>query len=116
MLKEIPLLHFLSLALLVSRLAPQPDTHKSHPPGNCNPYTSNPDPTSTDLPAAWPFVVSEMSDRYFPLYIHVGKEWSLIIDAERKYAMLIWKLERSAEDCAVGCLRNGYKIETMIGR
>ena len=77
-----PLLHFLPLALLVSRLTPQPNTHKGHPPGNCNPYTSNPDPASTDLPAAWPFVVSKMSDRYFPLDIHVGKERPLVVDAK----------------------------------
>ena len=110
------LLHFLSLALLVSWLAPQPDTYKSHPPGNRNPHTSNPDPTCTDLPAARPFVVSKMSDRYFPLYVHVGKEWSLIVDAERKDTMLIWKLEGAAEYSAVGCLRYRHKFETMIGR
>ena len=109
-------MHFLSLALLVGRLAPQPDTHESHPTGNCNPYTSNPDPTSTNLPAAWPFIVSEMSDSHFPLYIHIGEEWPLVIDAKRKDAMLIWKLEGTAEDGAVRCLRNGYKIKTMIGR
>ena len=101
------LLHFLSFALLVGRLAPQPDTHKSHPPRDCNPNTGNPDPTCTDLPAAWPFVVSEMSHRYFPLYIHVGEKRSLIVDAERKDAMLVWKLEGTAEDGAIGCLRNG---------
>ena len=109
-------MHFLPLALLVGRLAPQPDTHKSHPTGNCNPYTCNPDPTSTDLPATWPFVVSEMSDRYFPLYVHVGEEWSLVIDAERKDAMLVWKLEGTAKNSAIRCLRNGYEIETVIRR
>ena len=60
--------------------------------------------------------MSEMSNRYFPLYIHIGKEWSLVIDAEGEDAMLVWKLECTAEDSTVGCLRNGYKIETMIGR
>ena len=113
--RRTSLLHFLPLALLVSRLAPQPNTHKSYPSGNCNPHARNPDPTCTNLPTAWPFVVSEMSDRHFPFDIHVGQERSLVIDAERKDAMLIWKLERTAEDSAVGCLRNGYKIETMIG-
>ena len=110
------LLHFLTLAFLVSRLTPQPYTHKSHPPGNRDPYTSNPYPTSTDLPAPWPFVMSKMSNRYFPLYVHIGKEWSLVIDSERKDAMLVWKLERSTEYGTVWGLRNGCKIETMIGR
>ena len=110
------LLHFLPLALLVGRFAPQPDAHKSHPPGDCNPYTCDPDPTSTDLPAAWPFVVSEMPDRHFPLYVHVSEERSFVIDAERKDAMLVWKLECTAEDSAVRCLRNGYEIETLIRR
>ena len=79
---QTPLLHFLSLALLVSRLAPQPNTHKRHPPDYRDPDPSNPDPASTDLPAAWPFVVGKMSDRYFPLDIHVGEERSLVVDAE----------------------------------
>lgn len=60
--------------------------------------------------------MSEMSDRDFPLYVHVGEEGSLVVDAERKYAMLVWKLEGTAEDSAVWCLRNGYKIKTMIRR
>ena len=79
---NIPLLHLLPLALLVSRLTPQPNTHKRHPPGNCNPYTCDPDPAGADLPAAWPFVVSKVSDRHFSLYIHVGEKWSLVVDAE----------------------------------
>ena len=105
---EIFLLHFLPLALLVGRLTPQPNTHECHPAGNCNPYTSNPDPTSTNLPAAWPLIVGKMSDRHFPLHIHVGEEGPLVIDAERKDAMLIRKLEGTAEDGAVSCLRNRY--------
>ena len=109
-------MHLLSLALLVGRLAPQPNAYKSHPPGDRDPHTSNPDPTGTDLPAPWPFVVSEMPDRYFSLYIHVGEEWSLIVDAERKDAMLVRKLEGTAEDSTVGGIRNGYEVETMIGR
>ena len=110
------LLHFLPLALLVGRLTPQPNTHKSHPPGDCNPYTGNPDPSSTDLPAAWPFVVSEMPDCYFSFYVHVGEERSLVIDAEGKDTMLVRQSEGAAEDSAIKCLRSGYKIETVIGR
>ncbi len=56
-----------------------------------------------------------MSDGNFPLDVHVGEEGSFIIDAERKDAMLVWKLEGTAEDSAVGCLRDWYKIEAMIG-
>lgn len=82
LLIQTPLLHFLSLALLISRLAPQPNAYKRHPPRNRNPYTSDPDPASTDLPAAWPFVVSKMSDRDFPLDIYVGEERSLVVDTK----------------------------------
>lgn len=57
-----------------------------------------------------------MSDRYFPLYIHVGEEGSLIVHAKRKDAMLVGKLEGTAEYSAVECLRNGYKIKPIIGR
>lgn len=57
-----------------------------------------------------------MSDRYFPLYVHAGEERSLIVDAERKDTMLIWKLEGAAEDSAVRCLRYRHKFKTMIGR
>lgn len=39
-----------------------------------------------------------------------------MIDAERKDAMLIWKLKGTAEDSTVRRLRNGYKVETMIRR
>ena len=110
------LLHFLPLALLVGRLTPQPHTHKSHPPGNRDPYTGNPDPSSTDLPAAWPFIMSEMPDRYFPFYVHIGEERSLVVDAEGEDTMLVRQSEGTAEDSAIKCLRSGYKIETMIGR
>ena len=110
------LLHFLSLALLVGRLTPQPHTHECHPPSNRDPHTGNPDPTSTDLPATWPFVVSEMPDCYFSFYVHVGEERSLVVDAEGKDAMLVRQSEGTAENSAIKCLRCGYKIETMIGR
>ena len=60
--------------------------------------------------------MSEMPYRYFSFYIHVGQERSLVVHAERKDAMLVWKLEGTAEDGAVGCLGGGYQIETMIGR
>ena len=98
---ETALLHFLSLALLVGRLTPQPHTQKCHPPGNRNPYPGNPDPTSTDLPAAWPFVVSEMPDCYFPFYVHVGEERSLVVDAEGENAMLVRQSEGTAENSAI---------------
>ena len=57
-----------------------------------------------------------MSHRHFSFYIHVGKEWSLIVHPERKDAMLIRKLEGTAEDGAISCLRDGLQIKTMIRR
>lgn len=110
LLNHTSLLHFLPLALLISRLTPQPDTHKRHPPGNRNPYTSNPHPPSTNLPAARPFIVSEMPNRHFSLYINIGQKRSLVIDAERKDAMLVWKLKCRAKNGAVGRLRYRYKV------
>lgn len=51
----------------------------------------------------------EMTNRHFPLHVDVGQEWSLVVDAEREYAMLVWQAKRSAVDGAVGCC--GYRLE-----
>lgn len=51
----------------------------------------------------------EMTNRHFPLHVDVGQEWSLVIDAEREYAMLVWQAECSAEDGAIECC--GYRLE-----
>ena len=57
-----------------------------------------------------------MSNRYLSLYINIGKKRSLVIDAERKDAMLVWKLKCRAENGAVGRLRYRYKVKTVVGR
>lgn len=44
----------------------------------------------------------KMSHRHLTLNIDAGEEWPLVVDAERKNAMLVWRAEGGAEESAVG--------------
>jgi len=100
------LLCFLAFRPLIRRFTPQPQRDKSKPSRDRDPYTRYPDASPTDPPASRPLVMSEMSDCNRRLLVHVGQEWSLVVDAEREDSVLVWQSERGAEDGAVRGLRN----------
>lgn len=110
------LLHFLPFTLLIGRFTPQPNPHKGHPRYDCNPNASNPHPTGTDLPTAWILVMCKMSYCHFSLDIHIGEEWSLVVDAEGENAMLVWQSEGRAKDRAICSLGHWNEVEPVEWR
>ncbi len=55
----------------------------------------------------------KMPHCHFTLDVDVGEEWPLVIDAEGKYAMLVWCAEGSTEKGAVGGGRDGGEVEAV---
>ena len=108
----LPLLH---LPRLFHGLTPQPQPYKREPPSNRNPNPGDPHPRTTNLPTPWPFVMGKVPDRHGPLFIHIGIEGSLVIDAEVEDAMLIWQFERGGVDCAICCLGSWCEGESVKG-
>jgi len=84
-------------SLLISRLTVQPNPHKCDPACHCHPDPRYPCPARTYLPAPRVLVVRKMSHRHLTLNIDAGEEWPLVVDAERKDAMLVWRSEGGAE-------------------
>lgn len=109
------LFQLLPLASLIRRLTPQPKAHKSYPSNHGNPHTGDPYPSSTDHPAARPFVMGKMPYCHLPLDIDISQERSLVIDAEGKNAMLIRKFECGAEDGAIRGMGGRLEIEAVKG-
>lgn len=109
------LLRLLSPALL-GRLTPQPDSHERNPCSAGAPNTQNPYPCAADGPTSRPLVVRKMSDTDLPLFINVGKEGSLIVDAKVEDTVLVGKFKGGGINSAVRSLRNGFQRQTVEGR
>jgi len=110
------LLRLLPLRLLISRLTPQPNPHKAHPPNNGHPNARNPRPTCTDLPTARPFIVGKVPYSDLSLDVNVREERALVVDAEGEDAVLVGELEGGAEDGAVCSLGDRGEVEAVEGR
>jgi len=109
-------LRLLPICLRLHWLAPQPDSHKGYPSSYSDPNTRNPYPTAADSPTPWPFVMRKMSDCDLLLYLNVGEEWSLVVDFEGKYAVLVWAGESCTVKSAVGRLRDGFQWQAVEWR
>lgn len=109
-------LSLFTMTFLICRFAPKPDCDKGDPADYSNPDPRDPNPARADHPTPRPLIMCEMPDSHFSFHVDVGKEWPLVVDTERKDAMLVWQAERSAVDSAVPSFGNGLQIESMEGR
>lgn len=58
----------------------------------------------------------KVADRYLPLLVDVCEEGAAVVDAEVEDAVLVWCLERDAEDGRVCGLCDGREVEALEGR
>lgn len=106
-----------SLRLLIiqrsSWLRIEPHNYKSKESPNNRPQSSNPHPTAADPPAARILVVCKVADGHFVLFLDVGQERPLVVDAEREDAMLVGNRETGAIYGAVLCPAGRTKSQTV---
>lgn len=87
----------------LGRLRIKPHDYKSEEPSNNRPKPRNPDPTATNSPAAWVLIVGEVADSNFMLFLNIGEEWPLVVNAKGEDTVLIWNSEARAIYSAVLC-------------
>ena len=86
------------LGRLLSRRRVQPQRHKCQPPNYRNPYATNPNPRTANLPTPRPLVVRKMSNCDLPLFFNVGKEGAVVLDVEVEDTVLIRGPEGGSKD------------------